>query len=99
MVKKEEAMRYLGDVSPEKYFWMNNGTVLKNLYELQDGLESISEETYGHHVSKEKNDFAKWVGEVVGDGKLAKELVTARNRESAFNKARNRINTLKMVVG
>ncbi len=95
MVKKEDAAKFLCDASPDKCFWVNNGNVLKNLCELQDAIKGISEETYRHHVSREKNDFAKWVGEVDGDAKLAKELSKARNKESALDKVSRRIGTLK----
>lgn len=99
MVKKEDASKYLNDVPPDKCFWVNNGPVLKNLYELQDALKSISEDTYTHHANKDKNDFSRWVEEVIGDAKLAKELMTARNMESAFKKITARVETLKRVVG
>ena len=99
MVKKEDAVRYLEDVPVEKAFWVNNGPVLKNLYELGDALQNMSDETYMHHANKEKNDFSKWVDEVVGDNRLAKDLLSARNKESAFNKVSKRAEALGRKVG
>lgn len=99
MVKKEEAGQYLADVPAEKAFWANNGPVLKNLYELQDALQNMSDDAYVHHANKEKNDFSKWVDEVIGDGRLAKDLLSARNRESALNKVSKRVEALKRKVG
>ena len=95
MVKKEDAVNYLRDLSPETSFWVNNSNVLKNLDELQNALETMTEETYRYHVNKEKNDFSKWVDEVIGDKKLAKDLQSARNRYSALVKVKRRVETLR----
>ena len=95
MTTKDEAKNYLRDVYSEQCFWVNNGPVLKNLEELSNALEGISDETYRHHANSERNDFSKWVGEVIGDKKLANELLTSKNRESASKKIKNRVSSLK----
>ncbi len=95
MVNKEEAIKYLGDVAPEQCFWVNNGPVLKNLYELADALPQISDDAYAHHANKEKNDFSKWVNDVIGDNKLANDLLSSRGKDSAAKKVANRLNSLK----
>ena len=95
MTTKDEAKRYLCDAAPEQCFWVNNGPILKNVEELASILPEMSDETFHHHVNDEKNDFSNWIKNVVGDQKLANDLLSSRNKESALNKLRTRINSLK----
>ena len=95
MVTKEEAAKYLCNAAPEHCFWVNNGPILKNVEELADALESISEDSYSYHANKDKNDFSKWIGEVIGDSRLANDLLSSKNKGSALNKIRARLNSLK----
>ena len=99
MATKDEATRYLCDTAPEKCFWVNNGPILKNVEELADALESISEDAYNYHANKDKNDFSKWVSEIIGDQKLANDLLSSKNKSSAVNKIRARLNSLKKKAG
>ena len=95
MVTKDEARRYLCDVAPEQCFWINNGPVLKSLKELAEALPQLSNETFQHHVNKEKNDFNKWINDVIGDMQLANDLLSSRNKDSFLKKVSNRLNALK----
>lgn len=63
-------------------FWVNSGTVLKNLAELRDSLMDMPAESFAHHVSAHKNDFAKWVEEVLQDADLAKKLLKFKTQAS-----------------
>ena len=95
MASKDEASKYLCDVAPERCFWVSNGPILKNVEELANALAGISDDIYHYHANKEKNDFSKWVGEVIGDNKLANDLLSSRNKESALKKVKSRLNSLK----
>ena len=99
MVTKDEAKRYLCDAAPEQCFWINNGPILKNIEELTNALPGMAEDTFRHHVNNEKNDFSSWVRDVIGDQKLANELASSKNRDSALKKIRNRLNSLKKKAG
>ena len=99
MATKEDAMKYLRDAAPEQCFWINNGPILKNLFELGEALPNLNDETYNHHVSKEKNDFSRWINDVIGDQQLANELLSSKNKESSVKKIRNRLNSLKKKAG
>ena len=99
MVSKEEARRYLCDVAPEQCFWVNNGPILKNLEELTNFLPEMSDEAFKRHVNSEKNDFSNWIKDVIGDQKLANDLLSSRNKESALKKVRIRLNSLKKKAG
>ncbi len=92
---KDEAKRYLSDTAPEQCFWVNHGPVLKNLIELEGLLPQISDETFRHHVNSQRNDFSNWIRDVLGDKKLANDLMSSKSRESAAKKVRERLNSLK----
>ncbi len=64
-------------------FWVNNGPVLAGVGELKTALLAMSDEQFAHHVTAEKNDFAKWVEEVLGDGQSAQALKRAKTRKAA----------------
>ena len=82
----EVARKFLGDVENDKKFWVNNGTVLKNLDELLDALNSMSNDTFQYHANSEKNDFSRWIGDVIGDKKLAEDLAKSKNKKSVIKK-------------
>lgn len=67
-------------VGPEKYFFLADGRPLKNLLELADSLEEMTDEIFQHHVNEHKNDFAKWASEVFGDEELAIKLSHSKSR-------------------
>ena len=99
MVTKDEAKRYLCDTAPEQCFWVNNGHILKNLDELANALPEISDETFNHHINQGKNDFSAWINDVIGDKKLANDLLSSKNKDSVLKKIRNRLNSLKKKAG
>jgi hypothetical protein len=82
-INKEEAKRRLGDVPDDKRFWCHDGEVVKNLKELRKALIEMSDETFRYHLGGGRNDFSKWVREVVGDDKLAEDLSKAKSRMQA----------------
>ncbi len=98
-ISGEDAKRILSDCMPEQCFWVNNGPVLKNLNELSSSLKSISDDQFTHHMNTEKNDFSKWVAEVIGDAELSKALSNAKSRTAAIKKINKRIESLKRVAG
>ena len=98
-MKKEEAKRILADCSSESCFWVNNGPVVKNLEELYSSLSSMSNETFMHHVNKEKNDFSIWVKGVLGDKKLADDLMKSKTKQSVMSKVKQRLMVLKRSAG
>ena len=92
---KEEAQRVLKHVPEEKRFYCHDGKILNNLYELKNALEKMSHACYGHHVTEEKNDFARWVREVLGDDKLSNDMKKAATQKDAFILVKDRIQWLQ----
>ena len=68
-------------LNPKKYFWLANGTVVRNIYELSDALKAMDDELFIKHVTEDKNDFAKWAGEVLKNEHLAQKLSNAKSRK------------------
>ena len=99
MLTKDESKRYLSDAAPEQCFWVNNGPILKNMEELANVLPQIGDETFRHHVNSDKNDFSSWVNDIIGDKKLANDLLSSKSKDSALKKIRSRLNSLKKNAG
>ena len=61
-------------VKPEKYFYLEDGGVFKNIKELALRLDEVSDEVFRSHVNESKNDFANWVEHVFKEKELAEKL-------------------------
>jgi len=89
----------LGDVPEEKRFWCNDGRYLKNLDELKDALEQMTEETFRFHSSENKTDFSNWVKDVIGDEKLSRDLLKSTTKEQSTRVVAERVRWLKGKLG
>lgn len=97
-VTRELAKKFLSDVDEHhRHFWAKDGTVLKNLKELPKAVRAMDDEHFEHHLNKNKNDFSNWVLHVIGDEKLAKDLLKSKNKKSVIKKVQDRVNLLKNV--
>ncbi len=81
----------LDNVSDNRVFHGHDGQTFKNLKELGQGLVNMNDDTYMYHVNKSKNDFAKWVREVIGDQELATDLNSTMTRTDAAKKVTDRV--------
>lgn len=92
---KDEAQRVLRHVPDEKRFYCHDGKILNNIYDLKSALQQMDNETYNHHVTEEKNDFARWVREVLIDDKLAHDLAKCTCQNDAAAVVAERISWLQ----
>jgi hypothetical protein len=92
---KEDAQRVLKHVPDEKRFYCHDGKILNNIYDLKTALETVSGHTYNYHVNDEKNDFARWAREVLGDDKLAKDLAKMQEQKGSAVLVAERISWLQ----
>ncbi len=61
--------------APEgKKFVLKDGRILKDLKELADALEHMSDDVFSHHVNESKNDFGNWTKDVLLEKELAEDL-------------------------
>ncbi len=74
------------DAPPEKCFWVHEGPIVKNLKEMLAALKKMKRDTFKHHVNREKNDFSRWVSEVLGNKKLAEKLKKTRSKKGFMEK-------------
>jgi len=92
---KEDAQRVLRHVPDEKRFYCHDGEILNNIYELKLALTKMSHLTYTHHVTNEKNDFSRWVREVLGDDKLSHDLAKSPSQKEAVKIVTERVSWLQ----
>ena len=83
------------DVVPKHEFNIYMGSSIKNLQELADALEIMDEDTFKHHVTKDRNDFSNWVMNVICDTELSKDLLNAKTRENTLEITKQRVKQLK----
>ena len=68
--------KVLSDCQPQQAFWTCHGSVLRNIYELVDFIKTHNIWAFLYHVNEDhnKNDFADWIKNVLGDEELANRL-------------------------
>ena len=72
--------KVLGEAPFEQHFVVADGRKLKNIIELADALETMTEDIFSHHVNEAKNDFSSWVKDVFYDHSLAEDISRAKNK-------------------
>ena len=90
----EQTDKLLAKVPEESIFRCHDGRTFRDMEELADGLVAISDDIFAYHVNSERNDFSKWVKDVIKDEKLASDLATATNRTQAAGYVTARLATL-----
>jgi len=91
----ELSTKKLDDVPEDKRFLCQDGRELKNLFDLVVAIREMADETFFAHVGENKNDFANWVRDVVGDEDLSKTLRETKGRDEISEKLAGRISQLK----
>ena len=77
------------DVPHDRKFYSNDGTVLSNVKELPNAIKTMSSDTFLHHVNSERNDFANWVEQVMGEEKLGLQIRRVKNKDSMVKLLQN----------
>ena len=93
--KKEVYRSRLSNVPGEKTFRCNDGRDFRNLEELSVALSDMTEQSFSHHVTEQRNDFSNWVRDVIGDSTLAKNLTKATDRAQLSQIVEDRVAWLK----
>jgi len=92
---KAVSKSWLANVPEDKVFWCHDGRVMKNMEQLGAGLQQMAEETFRYHVTSDRNDFSRWVQDVIGDYELSTELQNTGTREQAAKVVADRVAWLK----
>ena len=90
-ITKDVALKLLSNVPETNQFWCKDGIALSNLKDLKSALQSMSNETFMHHVNSEKNDFYNWINDIIGDKELADKLRSLQSKNSVTKEVKNRI--------
>jgi len=94
-MKSEEARKYLAHVPEENSFYCTNGSYITSIEELGTAMEKIDDQIYYYHAHDHGNDFSKWVGDVIGDQKLSRDLDKASSKTEASKRTQERITFLQ----
>jgi hypothetical protein len=81
--QEEKSEKYLTNVPEEFCFLCHDGQVFRNIHELIDGFDRMSDDIFAYHCNENKNDFWRWVVDVIQDEKLAEDLKNAKSRQEA----------------
>jgi hypothetical protein len=90
VIKKNGSKKYLEKVPDNMVFWCHDGQIFNNIEQLMAGLDQMSDDTFAYHANEDKNDFACWIMDVIGDEALAKDIKGARNKSEAKKAAQQR---------
>jgi len=83
------------DLPKEHKFWIKNGKEVNNLTELYKSLIEMDEAVYKHHANKKRDDFAKWVDNVLGDTILSRRLKASTTKVEHVEQVKKRIDELR----
>lgn len=89
--------KVLSDCRPDRAFWTCHGKIIRNIQELADAIESMNDWAFKYHVNADnrKNDFAKWVEEVLEDPDLTLRLKWTTDKKEYVALIRARIEELE----
>ncbi len=80
--EKKEA---LTEAPAGQYFVIHNGPTLKDLWDLEYYLGTMTKKQFDHHTADGRNDFASWVRDVLKEGEIAYELEKVRGRKEMYD--------------
>lgn len=81
--KKAKPKMSLVCAAGEQCFWSRDGQILASLGDLHRALSEMSQDTFLHHVTEDRNDFADWVEFVLSDKGCADALRMVRDQQAA----------------
>ena len=91
---KLKARGFVANVPEEYVFRSCTGRILRNMKELSDELECMSDADFCYHVNAEKNDFTNWVRDIIRDQELARKLQRSFDRLQSARLVASRIRQL-----
>jgi hypothetical protein len=78
--KSEKKAAFVVDTKPEYFFLLIDGSTLKNIMELADSLQNMSDDVFYYHVTNDRNDFGNWVRDVFNEKELADRICKIHNK-------------------
>jgi len=94
MIKQKEARKILGKIPQHVGFWLCTNRMIYSLRELEKSLNSVDDEIFRYHVNRDKNDFERWIRDIIKDKELAREIARIKTKETLVRKISERIKEL-----
>ncbi|MFW6450444.1 MAG: hypothetical protein ACOCZ6_05305, partial [Nanoarchaeota archaeon] len=82
--KSEESMAEK-EVSSDLHFKLHDGTEIKSVVDLCEGLKTMGENEFSQHVTEDGNDFALWVGLALNDSGIGEKLSTIKDKQELIS--------------
>lgn len=79
---KEGSTKLLKKITPDKYFLVHDGTIIKSVLELVDVLEFMDDATFYYHVNNTRNDFYNWIKDVFEEPEIAARLLSTTDKRT-----------------
>ncbi len=89
--------KFLESVPEGSEFYCKGGRIFKKIEDLAEGLKRMDQETFLHHVSEDRNDFASWVKDIVGDAALASKIKKTKNQKKMARGVTQRVAGLSLI--
>ena len=83
LTKNKKTQQIFKDIKPEFYFKLIDSSEIKNLLELADALEKMSDDVFYYHVNEQKNDFSNWIRDIFKEKDLADNIKKSNSRAEA----------------
>ena len=93
-VTKSKARDLLSNVPEHHVFICCDGRLIRSIRDLGKTLAHMNEDVFKYHANHDKNDFSRWVRNVIGDEKLAKDLSQADSKNKTLKELSRRITFL-----
>jgi hypothetical protein len=89
--------KVLHDCAPQDAFWTCHGAIIRNIYELVVAIKALNDYAFRYHVNNDhfKNDFAKWIDEVLKDRLLAVRLQDVLDKQAYVGIIESRVKELE----
>ena len=85
-------------IKPSQYFWLEDGTSVKNLYELSNSLEKMKKNSFNRYVTNDKNDFANWIRDVIKDKELAEKVRPVKTKATVIKYIKQKLQKQKKIA-
>lgn len=87
----QESVALVKEAPAEHTFKLHKTSIeIRSIQELAEALEIMSDESFNHHVSEHKNDFAAWVHDILHDTELSTRLKGAKTRAESLELVKKR---------
>lgn len=74
-------------------FYFSNGDSAGSLREFLGKLKEIDDDCFFHHVNEERNDFANWISDAVGNKVLGRRVGKLKDRKKIIEVIDKKVNS------